>query len=284
MHRIYHLAFASIALSIVSGAAMAQSKGNGEGSLVKGSEGLKAADFRFEVVSIRPVAPGSPISGLNDRPTPNGFTSRLTLAQAILIAYAGDTLNWGLLKMLNRPDWIGDYYDVNARVSQSDTKAWQSQSSQHELLRSAMQAALAERWRLKIHWLPGEGPIYELVVGKHGARLKAAIPNSPPTGMKLPSGAVVVQNRVNGLEFKDCRGATMGDLAWILTTVAPTTPVRDRTGLSGHYDLKFEGEPLLPGEDPLDAYSIDHLGLRLKKATESRPVLVIDHLERPTVN
>jgi hypothetical protein len=92
---------------------------------------------------------------MNTTPSPNGFDSRLSLWQAIMVAYGpGNYVNWGSVEILKAPSWIDDFYDIKARVSQADLKAWQSQSKEQELLRSAMRAALKDRCKLAIHEQP----------------------------------------------------------------------------------------------------------------------------------
>jgi uncharacterized protein (TIGR03435 family) len=204
-----------------------------------------------------------------------------------MIAYApGDYLTWGNTQVLNTPNWLGDFYDFNARVSQADVKAWQNQSREHELLRSAMRAALKEPLHLALHEQPSTGKIYELAVGKSGPRLKAAVPDSPlPVGAALPSGGIGVGRQLaDGKTQWDYHGATMQDLAWFLTIVSRGIPVRDRTGLTGHYDFMFREVELSPDDERVYTWPVDHLGLKVKPGTESRLILVIDHIGKPTPN
>jgi uncharacterized protein (TIGR03435 family) len=241
-------------------------------------------EFKFEVVSIRPI--NGP-SAMNTSPTPSGFSSALSIWQMIMVAYGPlNDATWGTVQVLGTPNWIGDFYNFNARVSQADLKAWQNQSGGHELLRSAMRAALKERFNLAIHEQPSTGKIYELVVGKGGPRLKAAGPNSPlPVGAKLPSGGIGVGKQLaDGRTVWDYHGATVQDLAWFLTNVSRGIPVRDRTGLTGRYDFTFREVELSPDDERVYAWPVDHLGLKVKPGTENRPNLVIDHVEKPTPN
>lgn len=254
--------------------------------LVKENHGVEK-EVKFEVLSIHPIQPGSPLVSGSFAPTPNGFASRLSIWQAIMIAYApGDYMTWGTTQVLKAPGWIGDFYDFNARVSQADLKAWQSQSKEHELLRSALRTALKERFNLVLHEQPSTGKIYELVVGKGGPRLNAAAPNSPlPAGSKLPSGGIGVGRQLaNGKTVWDYHRATMQDLAWFLTIVSGGVPVRDRTGLTGSYDFTFREVELAPDDEKVYRWPTDHLGLNVKPGTESKPILVIDHIEKPTAN
>ena len=209
-----------------------------------------------------------------------------------MLAYApGTYLTWGGTEVRNFPSWNGDFYDFNARVAEADLKAWQHQSSQHELLRSAMRTALKERCKLEIHEEPSQAPDWELVIGKRGPRLPAAAPgstapNGAKLGMKLKSGGLMGQDVVNGKQVKHFYGATMDDLVGFLTVLSRGVHVYDKTGLTGRYDFTFrEVEPLDPGSrDPLDKYPLGQLGLELKRGMENRPILVIDHIERPSAN
>jgi uncharacterized protein (TIGR03435 family) len=242
-------------------------------------------DFRFEVLSIRPMT--GPGSGINTRPGPNGFSSRLTSYQAIMIAYGpSDYQTWGTTELRNGPNWLGDFYDFNARVPQASLKAWQNQSNEHELLRSAMRAALKERFHLAIHEQPSTAKIYELVVGKGGPRLKATAPNSPlPVGAPLPSGGSGVGKQLaDGKTQWDYHAANMQDLAWFLTIASRGIPVRDRTGLTGRYDFTFRQVEISPDDEHVYGWPVDRLGLKIRPGVENRPILVIDHVEKPTPN
>jgi len=125
-------------------------------------------EVKFEVISIRPAKPGwSPYDGSsapvgNRNPTPDGFGSTLTVSQMLMIAYAPDDRSWGTIPVItNTPDavswgssstsiisapkWFGDWYVIQARVSDADREAWRNQSGNHELLRSAMRDLLKEK-------------------------------------------------------------------------------------------------------------------------------------------
>lgn len=272
--RLLSFLLALLALAILSLSAAAQTR---QGSLSR--------EIQFEVVSIRPVNLSVNLS-MNTRPLPNGFDSRLSLWQAIMVAYGPlNYVNWGSVEILKAPSWIGDFYDIRARVSQADLKVWQGQSKEQELLRSAMRAALKDRCKLVIREQPAKADIFELVVGKRGPRLKAAVPGQAhPSGMQLPSGGVLVQTVDNGKQVKTYYGATMQDLADFLSIMSGRTPVRDRTALTGRYDFTIQQLPLLADENHVYSYSVEHLGLQVKMGTENRPMLVIDHIEKPTPN
>ncbi len=242
-------------------------------------------EFRFETVSMRPMQMEMGVS-MNMAPSPGGFNSRLSLWQLIMVAYSPEEyFNWGDV-VRNAPKWIGEFYDIRARVSQADLKAWQSQGKEHELLRSALRAMLKERCKLAIHEEPSKAQVWELVVKKGGPRLKASDPNSvPPTGAPRPSGAVWVGKEENGLLVENFYRAGMQDLADFLSiNTGGKPPVRDKTGLAGRYDFTFRQVLLAPGDDRVYRYPVGHLGLQIKAGLENGSILVIDHIEKPAPN
>jgi len=251
----------------------------------RGAETRK--DVEFEVLSLRPMPGaldrGAPSMG-NVNPAPNGFVSTLSVWQMIQIAYVSpSTANWSGEEVLNCPDWSGQFYEIDARVSKADYDAWQRQSRQHELLRSAMRSALKERCKLAIHAQPAKRPTFELSVGKRGPRLKAAVPGAaPPGSRKLATGGLLVQEVVGNIQVKHFYGATMEDLIGFLNILTHGIPIRDRTNLTGRYDFTLQG--VYQPEDAVHSYPIDQLGLAIKPGTESRPIFVIDHIEKPSAN
>lgn len=72
-----------------------------------------------------------------------------------------------------------------------------------------------------------------------------------------------------------------------MTPYAPLSPVRDRTGLTGRYDFTLRVDPqsnTTANPDVLYSFHLEQLGLKLKPGTEDRPILIIDHVEKPTPN
>ena len=262
----------------------------------------KTKEVRFEVLSIKPMpSDGQMYSSAptgNANPSPNGFASRLSVFQMIMLAYAsGNPVTWGSMQTRNMPSWSGKFYDINAHVGDADLRAWQHQSADHELLRSAMRTLLKERCRLAVHEEPSKGEALDLVIGKHGPKLQPADPRykdpgfKPPISRRLASGGVSSGEVVKGMQAHHYYGATMGDLVEFLLPLARWVPVYDNTGLAGRYDFTLMEQPSPPDSTPrdnpsyfLEKYPLAHLGLELKRRVETRPMLVIDHIEQPTAN
>jgi len=245
----------------------------------------------FDVISIKPVKHGSPISDENwnnTNPSPDGYRSSMRITQMIMVAY-GDTVGGDAsiyTPLLNLPTWSEDWYDIDARVSNSDLAAWQNQSGKHELLRTAMRDLLKERCKLAIHAQPTELLDYKMVVGKKGLKLKANPPDFVlPSGGKLESGGVLVPEKVGDKSVLHFYGATMGDLASFESRFS-NRPVHDMTGIAGRYNFTFQ-PPDRTSSDSIDEatqFPIDALGLELKPGKYSGITLVIDHVEKPSEN
>ena len=78
-----------------------------------GASADKPKEVRFEVLSIKPIRADDPAySGAagNSNPSPNGFVSRLSVFQLIMLAYApGDFTTWGGVPTRNMPGGSGDF-------------------------------------------------------------------------------------------------------------------------------------------------------------------------------
>lgn len=188
----------------------------------QGAERVK--EMEFEVLSIRPTSPDEGHRA-GVRITPNGFTWTARIWDVLDLAYVGeDVVAWRQTPIVNCPNLCEETYDFNARVSQADLNAWQSQKHS-ELLRIALRAALRDRCKVAIHEEPQQGDNFELRIAKYGPKLKPAGQRSTlPAGVTLLSGGVMVafgQNR-SSWNFYD---ATMEDLARFLSM---ERPVRDK--------------------------------------------------------
>jgi uncharacterized protein (TIGR03435 family) len=106
-----------------------------------------------------------------------------------------------------------------------------------------------------------------------------------PVGIKLGSGGIMITKTIKGRLEIEWHDATMSDLAEYLSSVRGIEfPVLDMTGLTGRYDFTLREVAALSGDDPVDRFPVEDLGLQVRLVSEIRHGLVIDHIEKPTPN
>ena len=278
--------FYLLSLCLLTGAsvtAQARSEGNSTSTTQAGKQ------FRFEVVSIRPHKPGSaPISTWI---TPDGYGITARISVLIMTAYnPEDWSYWQYSKIQNAPAWVThDKYDIQARVAEKDMAAWKRvQGKNSELLRSALRAVLSERCGLKLHSSRIEIPYLNLVVDKHGAKLKE---NVPGTFHRVENKTAVLGDGFFVLESGQWRfsGVSMAELAIKLTSLSQFYPVQDKTGLTGRYDFTlpwkdYSRYPQSEITNPIDRLPIAGIGLRLKQGKGPAFIFDIDQINKPDAN
>jgi uncharacterized protein (TIGR03435 family) len=256
----------------------------------------------FDVVSIRPAAPGGgggpklrrggPGTDDPERISYTGVSQQIVLT----IAYGVDDFQ------VAGPAWFDSVrYDIVAKVPRGATK---------EQFNIMLQNMLKERFSLTLHHEMRETAVYELVVGKNGLKLKPAVEvENPPAFSAMttdkdghpdfPAGSSAMGGKFdNGVMRMAARMYSTLDLAHAFKGMVDR-PVLDKTGLTGKYDFKLEfsfvglGGPLsrqAPAEEPTGAPSLftalqDQLGLKLEPKKDPIDFLVIDHAEQtPTDN
>ena len=209
----------------------------------------------FEVASVKPSGPASQgrpeLQGGPGTADPGRITHpRITLQRLIGEAYgvAPD--------QIQAPGWIAEEkYDIAAKVPLGATK---------DDLKVMFQHLLEERFKLSLHHITKDFPVYELTIAKGGAKVKENTdpnlepsrpgdPRMPPdrNGFpQLPPGkSGMVGAPVNGLTHTTARGMPLSSLLFQLgaqlgTFTGPNTyaPGRivDKTGLTGKYDFNLE--------------------------------------------
>ncbi len=172
---------------------------------------------------------------------------------------------------------VGDtFFDI---VAKADGEAAPTVSEFREML----QVLLADRFHLKVHHEMREMPVYALVPGKNGSKLKPSVPDAGE------GGRLQVVDRNYRMAIPK---ASMDDVVDAVANAFLDRPVVDRTGLTGTYDLKLYIHPDIRSNrgEPNDAdISIfpavqEQLGLKLEPQKASVPILVVDHVEKPSEN
>lgn len=142
---------------------------------------------------------------------------------------------------------------------------------------------LADRFKMAAHHETREMPVYALIVGRNGPKLK---PSAPDAG---EMGYVHVNGRNYELTFPR---ADMERVVDAIMNSFPDRPVIDDTGLTGTYDLHLTYTPQTPpnrnNPDPGDLSVFtavqEQLGLKLEARKAMIDVLIVDHIEKPSEN
>ena len=254
----------------------------------------------FDVVSIRPSSPNAIYQPM--KISADGYRVTMTrLLWEIMMAYVPQDVGTVAFReedIKGYPSWVTtERYDIDARVSEADLTDWQNPAKQPAMLRAMLQEMFVERCKLVVHREIKEGDVYALVVAKGGPKLKETNPDeTPPPGIELPGGGVVVNNPSNGLILY---GVSINSfVSFVSSTLNPDRRIEDKTGLAGRYDIVLstphssvdsapsEQKDGLSASDPGPTlYSFfRRFGLELESAKGSTETLVIDHIERPSPN
>jgi uncharacterized protein (TIGR03435 family) len=279
-----------------------------------------SADPSFEVASVksnRTEAPGAtqfPL-GPGDAYAPNGGRFRAT--NQPLITYLRFAYRLGPNDLLDLPKWVyNERFDIEARANGEQTK---------DQMRSMMRSLLKDRFKVAVHVEQRTEAIYDLGLaspGRTGPQLRAhqideacvssigpqftTVPPSQPARRApsifqlptLPCGSIgfVTIGSVDRVRIVG-NDEPMDRIAAALTSILTGIErhIRDRTGLSGTFDLSLEWSvvpdtvqaPIAVQDDMpprfLEALKAQ-LGLTLTSARGQVETLVVDQVERPSDN
>jgi bla regulator protein blaR1 len=223
------------------------------------------------------------------------------------------------IQVLNGPDWINDsVFDILTKIDPATFTAMQSMNrSQRSQRRQLMeQSLLADRFKLKLHTETRDQPVYALTLSK-GPRpkLSANLPAVAATVLLSPGGSdairpedlqhgIVVVRRGQFLEMT-VKAMTIGAFVRAIATFPELggRAVVDQTNLAGTYDFNLDWSPeqltpaspspdaaIPPSPDsdsdarPLFTAIQQQLGLKLVPSKGPAQVLVIDHIEKPSID
>ncbi|MEQ1757283.1 MAG: TIGR03435 family protein [Vicinamibacterales bacterium] len=197
----------------------------------------------FEVASIRPSS--DQVTQVNVGVRVSNSQVRLTflsLRDYVAMAYRVRP------HQITGPGWLAQSrFDIAAKIPDGGTA---------EQMPEMLQALLVERFQAKVHREAREFPVYALVVGREGLKMREITPgpdDAPAPGASVNvaasgSAAGVGVDLGNGSSFSMSNGrieasrVTMAALADMLTRFLDR-PVVDQTGLTARYDLAF---PITP--------------------------------------
>jgi uncharacterized protein (TIGR03435 family) len=251
----------------------------------------KVSTLAFEVASVKPhvfarnqFAFGTASRESAIRISGNRVSTQGLLAGLVLTAYKLRTF-----QVSGAPEWRDEtgrnqLYDIEAKAPGDGAPSMDE-------ARMMLQTLLAERFQLRFHRETKELPAYDLVVSNNPTKLK---PSAPDVESKT---ALASRFRMDFTNIS---------ISELVLRIGPQfdRPLFDRTGLQGGYDFALEYMPSLPSTvnlppdeaaalaklypadeaPPLTVALHEQLGLKVVSAKEQVEILVIDHVERPSVN
>jgi uncharacterized protein (TIGR03435 family) len=161
-------------------------------------------------------------------------------------------------------------------------------------LQGMLQVLLAERFKLAIHTVTKELPVYALVIGKNGARLK---PMPPDWECQKDANCSFIAGPARGLSGH----LEISELAGFLSHFVDRQVI-DRTGLKGTFEVELppwnptnpvgtqvrldDNDEPQPNPNDASIFTVlqERLGLKLEASRAPLEVYVIDHIERPDPN
>ncbi len=227
----------------------------------------------FEVASIRlsplPLKNQQAVTSSGPNLTLEGFTWIDLVVGAYNLKYYQLSVSENVVKSLDATI----FYTIQAKA-EGDTPRTDAE------FRSMSQALLTSRFRLKVHRETRNLPVYALVVGKDGVKLKPSDPAGERSAETTSRGRNEITVR---------KGYTMSE--WVYSISGLDKPIVDQTGLSGRYDITLETTPEyrmnndpLPGDISIFTAVQESLGLRLEATRAPIEILVVDSIEKPTEN
>lgn len=231
----------------------------------------------FEVASVRlhegiiTAVGGLDISG-----------SRVTVPASTVADLVANAYGIKDYQLAGAAEWMrSDRYDIVAAAGGGTPTPDQA--------RQMLQSLLANRFQLKIHRETRELPVYALVVGNTGPRLK-----------ENAAGSGIVKFNRKGRDVElTFTGTPVDSLAAQLPRMPGVDrPVLNETGLSGKYDFQLtltdfqlsmnaekSGIPAADSEGASVFTALqDQLGLKLESRKAAVEILIIDHADKPSEN
>jgi uncharacterized protein (TIGR03435 family) len=241
-----------------------------------------------EVASIKPAAAAQrpPLANVLWLPGDRLSATGLTLAELIHSAYVGDGIQM-MSQIVGGLPWNRtERFDIVGKLAHIATGNAEDANRQR---RDALKMLLADRFALKVHLEQQEMPVFDLVQIAKDGRLgpKIAVSTCGVQGNRPCQFSRLVKMDPSLGMTMAFEGMTMAQLAAALVSFpAIGRPIRDRTGLSGAFDLELtmpvSQSAAGDAEEAIFTSLQEQLGLRLEGRRDRADVLVIDNAKQPT--
>ena len=249
------------------------------------------APLRFEVASVKP----NPSIDATESVTiePNGGI-RMTGFRVINLILGAYDLRQVQMRdqIIGGPPWIyTERFDIVAKADGKLTFNAQGRNPPEAV--AMMRSLLEERFALRVHTETRTMPAFAMTLANRDGKLGPKMADTRAECPKYGSGEAapsVAQTPDRWCGFRhvlgrvEGRNVTMNEIAsYFGAAAAVRRPIDDRTRLTGRYDFSVE-YPEGPDADPGSFFTAfrEQLGLKFDTVRTAVPVLVIDHIERPT--
>lgn len=301
---------------IGSGAAATPSATNGTPqSAVPAWQAAAGGHMEFEVASVKrdmadqtaqTVHSNVPLGPMDSFVATGGLLQSANFPLINYIVFAYKPTSTQVISLQSQlPKWaMTNRYDIEAHAPGNPTK---------DQFRLMMQALLADRFKLAMHYEAKEQSVLALVLekpGKLGQDIQVHPADAPPCSTAAAPGATVaggfpqqcgvinagLPNTEPGRARVGARNIPMSMLTNLLGSqpmLNINRPVIDQTGINGNVDFTFDFSPDLPAAtgftaDPngptfLEALK-DQMGMKLVQQNASVDSIVVDHVEEPSEN
>jgi uncharacterized protein (TIGR03435 family) len=198
-------------------------------------------------------------------------------------------------------------FDIEAVAPQGAIPAGATETVQADIMRRMLQSLLADRFKLVVRRETKELPVYAIVIGKNGPKLKNADVQEKDCASRIGKPDVIPCHEFNGGRGRGLHtdAANIADVAQFVENWAGR-PVVDKTGLTGLFNIQTTGwrpqetipiQPRPDGQppsteqqafaDPSTPTLVDifeQLGLKLEAQRVPVETLTLVSVQRPTEN
>lgn len=241
---------------------------------------LAQAPPAFDVASVKPQAfTGQGSVGIFVR----GNTldaEHVSLASLVMFAH-----NLRDVQLSGGPSWAWSGVLAYSELFQVIGKTTSDPPPSMDVFRQMLQTLLVDRFKLQVHHVQKDLPVYNLVINKGGAKLKESPADAQFNFHTTGHGRLGIRIEATHMTVQQLIDHQLG--------IYTDRPIFDKTGLTAAYDftVDFVVENPPPGQEPgpndppaLVTAVQERLGLKLEPGTAPFDTVVIDHAERPSQN
>jgi uncharacterized protein (TIGR03435 family) len=232
----------------------------------------------FDVASIR----------LHDRGDRNFSAPTCTSGRFVSRALpVSELLAWAYDLRSDQALALHDTLPAWARMDLYDIQATAGKPAPDVDCKRMVQQLFASRFRMMSHWKRlTNTPGYELTVAPKGHKLKPVTPSDTGCGVHISHQGQERPCDRYQWPLAPKRAMTMDEFARVLTIYKSSSPVINRTGLTGEFkiNLSFTTRSDDPQYPSMETALQEQLGLVLRQSKGDVDILVVDSIERPTAN